>query len=225
MCTSSAWTRSPQVGIILAGKATSTSNRQKRARETDLSGWTDLKIALKAVSKGSKISGMNINVLWQEKVNISASIFDGSKGFSDPHRMKPVLIHKFMFLQVSKPKVQSSVSQLPSPHLQATLSENISTGVYFLYPAEQQSSKWFWNSHVYPSNPYQYSVTCMWISGPYLTQGTLSLWKRIPNITVHKHSLLLQQAWGPRGSLQSTNDFHESVYSGLYNSNPACLCC
>lgn len=85
----------------------------------------------------------------------------------------------------------------PWSHPQAALSENISTGAYFLYPAEQQTSMWFWNSHVYPSSPYQYSVTCAWISGPYLTQGTHSLWKRIPNVTVHKHALLLQQAWGP----------------------------
>lgn len=84
---------------------------------------------------------------------------------------------------------------------------------------------WFWNSHVYPSNPYQYSVTCMWISGPYLTQGTRSLWKRIPNVTVHKHALLLQQAWGLQEPPESTSDFHESLSLGWYNSNPVCLCC
>lgn len=80
----------------------------------------------------------------------------------------------------------------PRSHPQAPLSENISTGAYFLYPAEQQSSMWFWNSHVYPSNSYQYSVTCMWISGPYLTQGNCCLWKRIPHVTAYKHVLLLQ---------------------------------
>ena len=107
----------------------------------------------------------------------------------------------------------------------ATLPENISTGAYFLYPAEQRTSMWFWNSHVYPSNPYQYSVTCMWISGPYLTRGTRSLWKRIPNVTVHKHALLLQEAWGPQAAPRSTNDFHESLGLSRYNSNPVCLCC
>lgn len=116
-------------------------------------------------------------------------------------------------------------SYSPGPHPQATLSENISTGAYFLYPAEQRTSMWFWNSRVYPSNPYQYSVTCMWISGPYLTRGTRSLWKRIPNVTVHKHALLLQQAWGLRAAPQSTNGFYESLSLGWYNSNPVCLCC
>lgn len=111
------------------------------------------------------------------------------------------------------------------PHPQATLTENISTGAYFLYPAEQWTSMWFWNSHVYPSNPYQYSVTCMWISGLYLTRGTRSLWKRIPNVTVHKHALLLQQAWGPWEAPKSNSDFHENLSLGRYNSKPVCLCC
>lgn len=94
--------------------------------------------------------------------------------------------------------LRSSASRLPGvtpqSHPQATLSVNISTGAYFLYPAEQQSSMWFWNSHVYPSNPYQHLVTCVWISGPYLTQGNRFLGKRIPNVTAYKHVLLLQQA-------------------------------
>lgn len=112
----------------------------------------------------------------------------------------------------------------PQSHPQATLSVNISTGAYFLYPAEQQSSVWFWNSHVYPSNPYQYSVTCMWISGPYLTQGNRCLWKRIPNVTAYKHVLLLQQAWGLQEPLESA-DINGSLSLGRHNSDRVCLCC
>ena len=123
--------------------------------------------------------------------------------------------------------LQSALLPVVTPwsHPQATLSENISTGAYFLYPAVQPTSMWFWNSHVYPSNPYQYSVTCMWISGPYLTQGTRSLWKRIPNVTVHKHALLLQQAWGLQEPPESTSDFHKRLSLGWYKSNRVCLCC
>lgn len=112
-----------------------------------------------------------------------------------------------------------------APHSQAALPPNISTGAYFLYPAEQRTSMWFGNSHVYPSNPYHFSVTCVWISGLYLTLGTRSLWKRIPNVTVRKHILLLQQAWGPQAALNPTNNFHEIFRLGGYNSNPVCLYC
>lgn len=156
----------------------------------------------------------------------------GSKSFQELRRMAPVRMIRYdKTLQTSKSTAPPSVLQspigllLPGPHPQATLSENISTGACFLYPAEQQTSMWFWKSHVYPSNPYQYSVTCMWISGPYLTQGTRSFWKRIPNVTLHKHALLLQQAWGLWAAPQSTNEFHESLSLGWYNSNPVCLCC
>lgn len=157
------------------------------------------------------------------------------KIFLELHRKAPVrMIHYYKTQQTSKstitPKFFSPQSAcclylFPVPTLTTTLSENISTGAYFLYPTEQWTSMWFWNSHVYPSNPYHYSVTCMWISGPYLTRGTCSHWKRIPNVTVHKHALLLYQAWGLRAAPQSANHFHESLSLGWYNSNPGCLCC
>lgn len=155
--------------------------------------------------------------------------------FLELHRMALVsMIDYYKTQQTSKSTAPPTALQspigllhvlIPRPHPEATLSENISTGAYFLYPAEHWTSMWFWNSHVYPSNPYQCSVTYMWISGPYLTRGTCSLWKKIPNVTVHKHGLLLQQAWGPQAAPQSTNDFHESPSLGWYNSNPGCLCC
>ena len=189
--------------------------------------------------------GNNANLLWRTTALLAANAkgwnfhdrwykgFASRKTFQADCRKAP--LRKICYCQRQQTKSTLPPSLLQSParwlpgvtpwsHPQAPLSENISTGAYFLYPAEQQSSMWFWNSHVYPSHSYQYSVTYVWISGQYLTQGNCCLWKRIPRVTAYKHVLLLQQAWGLQQPLESA-DINESLSLGRCNSNRACLCC
>lgn len=206
--------------------------RLRRRWTIEITAWTFAKVSMGR--------GNNADLLWRTTVFLTAKpkgwifcVMDDSEAlrertFQANCGTAPLRMICYCRRQQAKCTLPSSAGRLPGvtpqSHPQATLSVNISTGAYFLYPAEQQSSMWFWNSHVYPSNPYQYSVTCMWISGPYLTQGNRSLWKRIPNVTASKHVLLLQQAWGLQEPLEST-DFNESLSLGRHNSNHVCLCC
>lgn len=227
-------------GHLCIREADKTEQKKERFRRrwpTEITAWT--------FSKVNMGCGNNANLLWRTTVLLIANLkgwffhdgwykgFACRKTFQADCRTAPLRMICYCQRQQTKstlpPSVLlSSVRRLPGvtprSHPQAALSENISTGAYFLYPAEQQSSMWFWNSHVYPSNSYQYSVTCMWISGPYLTQGNCCLWKRIPNVTMYKHVLLLQQAWGLQEPLESA-DINKSFSLGRYNSNHACLCC
>lgn len=77
-CISSAWTRSPQAGTVLAGRAISVSGRQtrqskkkERERERDLGG---AEIPAWTFSKVSMGCGNNANLLWRTTVLLAANL-------------------------------------------------------------------------------------------------------------------------------------------------------
>lgn len=241
-CISSASTQSPQVGTVSAVRAISASGRQTKSKRTDLEGADQQKSQRELFQKSAWAVAIMLVCCDEQQSSLlqtwKAEFFmmDDIKGLcagrlsrriAERHRWGWFAIVRHS--RLNRPFHPGSFSLqcagclvfLPGPTLRLLSRRTSALGHI---SCTQQSSMWFWNSHVYPSNSYQYSVTCVWISGPYLTQGNCCLWKRIPNVTAYKHVLLLQQAWGLQEPPEST-DINESLSLGRYNSIHACLCC